>query len=73
MDVKDQIVQFRIRDLYHPDPTQVLLNLYGDDLLMGKVVDLSDSGTQREAFVVVEVEGMADLMIVPVERILRIF
>ena len=34
------------------------------------VVDVSDSGMQREAFVVVEVEGMAELMIVPVECIL---
>ena len=72
IDVRDQIVQGRIRDVYHPDPTQVLLDLHGDDLLTGKVVDLSDSGMQREAFVVVEVEGMAELMIVPVERILSV-
>ena len=70
--MRDQIVQGRIRDVYHPDPTQVLLDLHGDDLLTGKVVDLSDSGMQREAFVVVEVEGMAELMIVPVERILSV-
>jgi hypothetical protein len=72
MDVKDQIVQFRIRDVYHPDPNQVLLDLHGDELLTGKVVELSDSGMQREAFVVVEVEGIAELMIVPVERIFSI-
>src|SRR5688500_13636091 len=72
MDVSNQRVQFRIRDVYHPDPTQVLHDLYGDDLFTGKVVDLSDSGMQKDAFVVVEVEGMAALMIVPVERILSI-
>ena len=72
MDLKDQKVQFKIRDVYHPDPTQVLLDLHGDDLLVGKVVDLSDSGMQKDAFVVVEVEGIAELMIVPVERILSI-
>jgi hypothetical protein len=54
------------------NPTQVPLDLYGDDPITGRVVDLSDSGMQREAFVVVEVEGRAALMIVPVERILNI-
>ena len=72
MDLRDQRVQFKICDVYHPDPTQVLLDLHGDDLLVGKVVDLSDSGMQKEAFVVVEVEGIAELMIVPIERILSI-
>ena len=70
MDLRDQRVQFKIRDVYHPDPTQVLLDLHGDDLLTGKVVALSDSGMQKEAFVVVEVEGIEELIIVPVERIL---
>ena len=72
MDVRDQRVQFKICDVYHPDPTQVLLDLHGNDLLVGKVVDLSDSGMQKEAFVVVEVEGIAELMIVPIERTLCI-
>lgn len=72
MDLRDQRVQFKICHVYHPDPTQVLLDLHGDDLLVGKVVDVSDSGVQRDAFVVVEVEGIAELMVVPIERILRI-
>jgi hypothetical protein len=46
-----------------------LLDLYGDDLLTGKVVALSDSGMQKDAFVVVEVEGIDELIIVPVERL----
>ena len=54
--MRDQRVQFKICDIYHPDPTQVLLDLHGDDLLTGKVVDLSDSGMHREAFAVVEVD-----------------
>ena len=67
MDLRDQRVQFKIRDVYHPDPTQVLVDLYGDDLLTGKVVALSDSGMQKDAFVVVEVEGIEELIIVPVD------
>jgi hypothetical protein len=70
MDLREQRVQFKIRDVYHPDPAQVLLDLHGDDLLIGKVVDLSDSGMQKNVFVVVEVEGIEELLIVLVERIL---
>jgi hypothetical protein len=73
MDVRDQRVQFKICDVYHPDPTQVLLDLHGNDLLVGKVVDLSDSDMKKEAFVVVEVEGIAELLIVPTDRIISIF
>ena len=70
MDLRDQRVQFKIRDVYHPDPAQVLFDLHGNDLLTGKVVDLSDSGMQKDVFVVVEVEGIEELLIVLVERIL---
>jgi hypothetical protein len=70
MDLKGQMVRFKILDVYYPDPSQVLRTLHVDDLLVGKVVDLSDSGMQRDAFVVVEVEGIAEPMIVPVDRIL---
>jgi len=68
MDLIDQRVKFKICDIYHPDPTQVLLKLHGDDLLVGKVVYVSDSGVQQNIFVVVEVEGIADLIVVPIER-----
>ena len=70
MDLRNQWVQFKICDVYHPDPAQVLSDLHGGDLLTGKVIDLSDSGMQREAFAVVEVDGIEEPVIVPVERIL---
>lgn len=70
MHLKDQRIQFKIRDIYHPDPAKILIDLHGDDLLTGKVVDLSDSGLREGAFVVVEVEGLEELVIVAAERIL---
>jgi hypothetical protein len=72
MELRDRWVHFRIRDVYHPDPAQVLIDLHGNDVLLGKVVDLSDSGMQAEAFVVVEIEGIEQAVILPVERILGI-
>ena len=70
MDLRHRWVHFRICDVYHPDPAQVLFDLHGSDVLLGQVIDLSDSGLQRDAFVVVEVEGLEEPVIVPVERIL---
>jgi hypothetical protein len=69
MELRNQRVRFKIRDVYHPDPAQVLSKLHGDDFLTGQVSDLSDSGMQKDAFVVVEVDGSEESVIVPVERI----
>lgn len=69
MDLRNQWVQFKICDVYHPDPVQVLRGLHGGDLLTGKVIDLSDCGMQKEAFAVVEVDGIEEPVIIPVERI----
>ena len=55
--------------MYAPDPAQILMELHGDDVLQGRVIDLSDSGFQQDAFVVVEVEGLAQPIVVPMNRI----
>jgi hypothetical protein len=68
--LKNQWVSFRILDVYIPDPVKILMNLHGGDILQGKVIDLSDNGTEKEAFLVVEVEGIEQPVIVPASRIL---
>ena len=52
-----------------PDPAEILMKLHGDDLLQGKIIDASDSGFQQDAFVVVDVEGLAQPVVVPMDRI----
>lgn len=47
----------------------MLHELHANDLLEGRVVDLSDSGELKEAFAVVEVEQVRQFLIVPVERL----
>ena len=69
MDLRNHYVHFRISDIYVPDPHHLLWQLHGDDLLRGRVIELSDSGAQERAFAVVEVEGFEQPMIVPVSRI----
>jgi hypothetical protein len=59
-------------DVYIPDPSEVLNELYGNDILQGKVVDLTDSGEREKAFVVVKVEGVKNLLIIPAEKIIDI-
>jgi hypothetical protein len=72
MDLRNQWVRFRIRDVYLPDPKALLTDLYGSELLNGKVIDMSDSGTEDGVFAVVEVEGIPQRVIVPVQRLLGV-
>jgi hypothetical protein len=71
-DIRNRLVNFRIRDVYIPDPREVLVELYANDILQGKVLDLTDSGSAKRAFAVVEVDGVAHHVIVPMERILGV-
>jgi hypothetical protein len=68
--LKNRWVSFRILDVYIPDPLKILMDLHSGDILQGKVIDLSDTGTEKEAFLVVEVEGIEQPVIVPAGRIL---
>jgi hypothetical protein len=69
MDWINRRVHFKIRDVYHPDPVKILTDLHGDDLLTGKVLDLSDSGMQKDVFAVIEAEVIHELLVVPIERL----
>ena len=71
MSLLHQLVNFRISDVYFPDPAEVLLELHGKDLLQGRVVDVSGSGSKDDHFVVVQVEGIQQPIIVS-EREIKI-
>jgi hypothetical protein len=66
-----QLVNFRVSDVYFPDPAEVLLALHGKDLLQGRVVDVSGGGAKDDQFVVVQVEGIQQPIIVS-EREIKI-
>jgi hypothetical protein len=55
---------------HHPDPIRILVDLHGNYLLTGKIIDVSDSGMQKNAFAVIEVEGIQELPVVATKRIL---
>lgn len=47
-------------------------DLYENSVLEGKVIGLTDSGKQENAFVVVQVEGVKHFLIVPLEKVKEI-
>jgi hypothetical protein len=67
--VRNRWVHFKIGDVYYPEPAKILRELHGEDLLQGKVLDMSDGGRNQGEFVVVEVEGLSEPVVVPVERL----
>ena len=71
-DIRNRLVNFKLCDVCIPDAREILVELYGNDLLQGRVLDLSDSGTAKQTYAVVEVEGVSHHVIVPMERILGV-
>lgn len=69
MSLRDQFVQFKVCNIFIPNPRALLWELHADDVLRGRVIDLSDSGPQEDVFAVIEVEGIKQPVIVPVKEI----
>jgi hypothetical protein len=61
-------VNFRISDVYIPEPAQILMQLHGNDLLQGRIVDVSTSVGEENAYAIVEVEGLSQPLVVPVRH-----
>jgi len=61
-------VNFRIGDVYIPEPAQILMQLHGNDLLQRKIIEVSDTGGEEDAYAVVEVEGLTQPVVVPMRH-----
>jgi hypothetical protein len=70
--VPNNWVQFRITDVYVPEPGQILSELHGKDVLLGRVVDRSYSGVYGEVFAVVEVDGLSQPVVVAMKSLQQI-
>jgi hypothetical protein len=68
--MNDRWVHFRIRDVFHPEPAALLDQLHGDDILQGRVIDMTQSSTDDRAYVVVEVPDLEQRLILRVDRVL---
>jgi hypothetical protein len=69
VDLRNQYVQFRLGDIYLPDPLTIVYELHSNDFLRGKVIEMSDSSEYEDAFVVVVVDDISHPVIVPVDRV----
>ena len=72
VDLKNHTVNFRICDIYYPDFQQVLFGLHGNDVLKGRVIDLSEAGVVDSSFAEIEVDELEQRVIVPIDRILGV-
>ena len=72
MDLKNHTVNFRICDIFYPDCQQVLFGLHGNDILRGRVTDLSEAGALDSSFAEIEVDELEQKVIVPIDRILGV-
>ncbi len=68
----NRFVRFKVSDVTIPGPQEVVNELYGGDIVQGKVVDITKSGALEQAFIVVKVEGMNALLILPAEKVIGI-
>lgn len=68
----NRFVRFKVSDVTIPGPQEVVNELYGDDIVQGKVVEITESGALEQAFIVVKVEGMNALLILPAEKVIGI-
>lgn len=66
----NQLVRFKVSDVTIPASQEVVNALYGGDIVLGRVVDVTESGTEKQAFIVVKVEAMKDVLILPADKVI---
>ena len=71
VDLIERRVHVRIRDVFFPDVNDLLLELHGNDVLEGKVIDLTESAEGGQQFAIVRLDR-ADVLsiIVAVDHLL---
>jgi hypothetical protein len=69
MKLQGRWVRFAIRDIRFPAVDDVLRALHANDVVGGRVVDVSDGGADQNMFVVVKLERLEQPVVVPVAKI----
>ena len=71
MELRNRWVHFKVSDVHLPNAEMVLTELYGDHLLQGQVMDISEGG-KKGKFAVVKVEGISAPVIISLDRIMGV-
>jgi hypothetical protein len=67
-----EAVAFQLGDVHCPEPTEITAKMAEDLQLQGTIVFLSDNGDKKEHYAIVDVQGLATPIIVPVEKLSRL-
>ena len=70
--LRGSVVQFDVKDVYLPQPHQLLEELHGGEVLEGTVVEVSDGGKDGKSFVVIEVDRLRRPCILAVELVRKV-
>ena len=68
MELLNRRVQFRVRDIYLPDPQTVMKELYGESVLEGRVLEITEND-EGARFAVIEVSELYTPVLIAVEHI----
>jgi hypothetical protein len=73
----NRFVRFKVSDVSIPVPEEVVNELYGQDIVQGKVVEITEVAENADkarlkAFIVVQVEGMKSPLFLPAEKVIGI-
>lgn len=70
MNLIERQVHFRVRDVQFPEVGDLLWDLYANDVLEGKVIELTSSATDGQPFAVVQLGEGRPLVVVAVDHLL---
>jgi hypothetical protein len=69
VDLIQRQVRFKIRDVHFPEIGELLLELHGNDVLQGKVIDVTDNSESGRPFAVIQLDGVDRLSIVAIDNL----
>ncbi|HUW33895.1 MAG TPA: hypothetical protein VM223_19990 [Planctomycetota bacterium] len=64
---------FRLRDIFFPESDDVIRRTTAELKVRGRVIDFSDSGSSKNEFAIVQIEGIDGPVVVPVEKLRTIW
>lgn len=64
-------VDFDVLDAFNPTPAEVLMQRYANQIMQGRVVDVTTDAARSEDYAVLRVGGVDDFVIVPCRKLRR--
>jgi hypothetical protein len=72
VDFTNRLVNFRITDVFHPEPQELLVRVFGKTVLQGQVREITGAPGDAERYLVIHVRDLSEPVIVPLRSILGV-